>query len=157
MKKNKNNRWVNVKQLMLLLSISIFTIPSVLAQDETQKKPSQHATKKTKETIKKDKYSRSIESWIKGFQWQKIESNAIDIGVSARDVTYVVSQSNRIYRWRSDRGWRLLPGYFIRVAVDNKNKPWAVDEEGMVRYYNGLWWDIKGENSSKVILSLIHI
>ena len=151
MKKNKNNRWVNVKQLMLLLSISIFTLPSVLAQNETQKQPSQHATKKTKETIKKDKYSRSIESWIKGFQWQKIESNAIDIGVSARDVTYVVSQSNRIYRWRSDRGWRLLPGYFIRVAVDNKNKPWAVDEEGMVRYYNGLWWDIKGENSSKVI------
>lgn len=88
---------------------------------------------------------RELESWISSLQWQTIDGGiAADVGVSPRNVVYVVSDKNRIYRWRIESGWQFLPGFFKRVTVDSEHKPWAIDQDGLVRRYNGLWWDTKG-------------
>lgn len=87
-----------------------------------------------------------FDGWLKGLQWQSIKGGfAIDVGASSRNVVYIVSNKNRLYRWKADLGWQLLPGYFKRVAVDQEHKPWAIDNDNLIRRYNGLWWDIKGQ------------
>jgi streptogramin lyase len=86
-----------------------------------------------------------LEEWIKGLSWQTLNGKAIDVGISSRGVAYVVSQNSRIWRWRYEKGWQLLPGDFKRLTVGADQKPWAIDRNDYCRRYNGLWWDIFGK------------
>ncbi|EDY86416.1 hypothetical protein GP5015_334 [gamma proteobacterium HTCC5015] len=93
------------------------------------------------------KSDKALQRWADGFQWQAVKGHAIDISSTVDDVVYAVGEDQRVYRWRQDRGWRLLPGTFSRISVDAQNKPWAIDSEGQVRRFNGIWWDVKGQFS----------
>jgi hypothetical protein len=89
-------------------------------------------------------------------QWQALRGEAIKVVATADDVIYALGTDARIYRWRSGRGWLLLPGEFTDVTIDIENKPWAIDRKGAVRRFNGLWWDEKGnvENARSVTASV---
>ncbi len=80
--------------------------------------------------------------------WQQVRGNAVDVGISPSGTVYVVSRTGRIWRWGSALGeeWKTMSGHgFVRVDSDSSNKPWAIDENGEVRYYNGLWWETRGK------------
>lgn len=95
--------------------------------------------------VKAEADPKEIKRWLKSFQWQKIKGDAVDLDVSHKGVVYALSSKQRVYRWRQDRGWRLLPGKFSQLTVDGKSKPWAIDQSGQVRRFNGLWWGEKGK------------
>ncbi|WP_036189753.1 tectonin domain-containing protein [Marinobacterium lacunae] len=97
-------------------------------------------------TSQADESINPIDDWIASLYWQQLPGGkARDVGASDRDVVYVVSDENRLYRWRLESGWQLLSGHFQRVAIDSDHKPWAIDRDNRIRRYNGLWWDLKGE------------
>lgn len=80
--------------------------------------------------------------------WQKVKGTAQDVGVSPTGSVFVVSRQGRMWRWGSVLGeeWKTMSGHgFARVDSGSSNKPWAVTEDGRVRYYNGLWWETRGE------------
>ena len=79
-------------------------------------------------------------------QWQALRGDAVKVVATPDDVIYALGTDARIYRWRSGRGWLLLPGEFKDLTIDHENKPWAIDLTGTVRRFNGLWWDEKGDS-----------
>lgn len=81
-------------------------------------------------------------------EWQKVRGNAQDVGISPNGSVYIVSRAGRVWRWGSVLGeeWKTMPGHgFTRIDAGQSNKPWVITDEGQVRYYNGLWWETRGE------------
>lgn len=84
----------------------------------------------------------------KPFEWSLIKGAARDVGISPAGVTYVASSTGRVWRWGSVLGdeWSALPGTdFVRIDVDASNKPWGVKENGQLVFFNGLYWEKRGE------------
>ena len=79
---------------------------------------------------------------ISHLNWQQIRGDAVDIHATGDNVIYALGKNHRIYRWRAGRGWLVLPGSFQQLTIDRANKPWAIDTEGALRRFNGLWWDV---------------
>ncbi|MEK9765162.1 MAG: tectonin domain-containing protein, partial [Thalassolituus sp.] len=80
-------------------------------------------------------------SGITHLQWQQLRGQARSIEATKDDVVYALGIDQKIYRWRQGRGWLLLPGNFDSLIIDAANKPWGIDTDGVVRRFNGLWWD----------------
>ncbi len=80
-------------------------------------------------------------STLEHTHWQELRGDARRIVASADNVIYALGRDERIYRWRTGRGWLALPGSFSYLALGADNKPWAIDTSGVVRRFNGLWWD----------------
>ena len=80
--------------------------------------------------------------------WQKLKGKALDVGISPEGKAYVISSSGRVWLWGSVLGeeWKLIPGHdFNRIDVSSSGKPWAINREGVIHFYNGLWWEKHGE------------
>jgi tectonin-like protein len=93
-------------------------------------------------------FSETIQSKTKDDEkWSSLPGRSIDISVSADGVVYAVANDGRIWRWSNKVGedWRSIPGKdFIRVDVGSDNKPWAINQEAQLLYFNGIWWEDRG-------------
>lgn len=76
-----------------------------------------------------------------------LKGRAVDVGISAGGVTYIVSPDGRAWRWGSSFGeeWSFVGGTeLVRVDVDQNNRPWAVDRAGGIYFYNSVYWEKRG-------------
>lgn len=76
--------------------------------------------------------------------WQPMPGTATDISINADGQAYAVGTDGTPWRWdRTEQRWRRMSGNFVRISAALGNRPWAVNAEGIVFYYNGLWWEDK--------------
>jgi len=81
-------------------------------------------------------------------EWQTIRGSASDVGIGPSGSVYVVSRTGRVWRWGSVLGeeWKTMSGRnFARIDVGTSGKPWTVTRDGQIRFFNGLWWEVRGK------------
>lgn len=69
--------------------------------------------------------------------WKKLVGVALDIGVGANGMAWVVGNDGAGWRW-TGKTWKRAGGRnFVRIAVDPKGNAWALDKSnGIFRYAN---------------------
>jgi roadblock/LC7 domain-containing protein len=81
---------------------------------------------------------------VKTISWTKLPESAIDISINAEGQAYVVSKDGAPLRWdKEEQRWRRMSGKFVRISAAEGNRPWAINSDGVVYRYNGLWWENK--------------
>jgi len=76
--------------------------------------------------------------------WSRMPGTAEDISINADGQAYVVSPAGTPWRWdKVEQRWRRMSGSFVRIAAAEGNRPWAINADGVVFRYNGLWWENK--------------
>lgn len=79
-----------------------------------------------------------------GDAWTRMSGTAVDIAINADGQAYVVAPDGRPWRWdKVEQRWRNMSGNFNRITAAEGNRPWAIDDDGVVYRYNGLWWENK--------------
>jgi len=79
--------------------------------------------------------------------WTHLPGTAIDLSMNASGQAYAVGQKGTPWRWDAvEERWRRMSGNFVRISAAEGNRPWAIDREGVVFRYNGLWWEDKDTN-----------
>lgn len=83
--------------------------------------------------------------------WTKLPGTAVDLSINAEGQAYAAAQDGTPWRWDKVEGrWRRMSGNFKRISAAEGNRPWAVDGEGIVYRYNGLWWENKDTDVADV-------
>lgn len=76
--------------------------------------------------------------------WTRLPGTAVDISINSQGQAYVVALNGTPWRWDAlEQRWRKMSGDFVRISAAEGNRPWAVNPEGVVFRYNGLWWENK--------------
>ncbi|MDF1749594.1 MAG: hypothetical protein P1V34_12055, partial [Alphaproteobacteria bacterium] len=76
--------------------------------------------------------------------WTPLPGSAADISINGDGQAYAVGFDGKPWRWdRVEQRWRGMSGKFVRISAAEDNRPWAIDGEGTVFRYNGLWWENK--------------
>lgn len=74
--------------------------------------------------------------------WTAMPGRAIDIAINIEGQAYVMAPDGTPWRWdRVEQRWRRMSGSFVRIAAAEGNRPWAINADGEVYRYNGLWWE----------------
>lgn len=77
-------------------------------------------------------------------RWTKLPGTAVDVSINAEGQAYAAALDGTPWRWdKVEQRWRRMSGQFIRISAAEGNRPWAVNAEGVVYRYNGLWWEDK--------------
>ena len=76
--------------------------------------------------------------------WTRLPGTAVDISINSDGQAYVVAPDGTPWRWDAEeQRWRKMSGNFVRISAAEGNRPWAINAEGVVYRYNGLWWENK--------------
>lgn len=76
--------------------------------------------------------------------WTRLPGTAVDIAINSQGQAYVVAPDGTPWRWDAlEQRWRKMSGNFVRITAAEGNRPWAVNADGVVFRYNGLWWENK--------------
>lgn len=80
---------------------------------------------------------------------------AIDIGIGANNVSWVIGTNNTgggkgIYRWTGGN-WQNIPGGAVRVAVNPSGRAWVINNGDAVYEWTGSGWNYIGVVSGKDI------
>lgn len=76
--------------------------------------------------------------------WHKVPGKAVDIAINGAGQAYAIGLDGTPWHWdRAQQRWRKMSGKFARITAGKDNHPWAVDADGVVFRYNGLWWENK--------------
>jgi hypothetical protein len=83
--------------------------------------------------------------------WESLPGLAVDIAINSNGQTYITAPDGTPWRWAAqEKRWSRMSGRFTRIAAAEDNHPWAVNNEGELLRYNGLWWEIKNKNVTDV-------
>ncbi|WP_430470863.1 hypothetical protein [Thalassospira lucentensis] len=83
--------------------------------------------------------------------WTRLPGTAVDISINSQGQAYVVAPDGTPWRWDAlEQRWRKMSGDFVRISAAEGNRPWAVNAEGAVFRYNGLWWESKDTDVADV-------
>ena len=86
-----------------------------------------------------------------GTDWTRMPGAAVDISINADGQAYVVAPDGTPWRWdKAEQRWRRMSGKFVRITAAEGNRPWAINAEGVVFRYNGLWWENKDTDVADV-------
>ncbi|WP_417429238.1 tectonin domain-containing protein [Kiloniella sp.] len=81
--------------------------------------------------------------------WFSVPGRAIDLSINSEGQGYALGMDGAVWRWdKVEQRWRTMSGHFMRISAAEGNRPWAIDKDGNVHRYNGLWWELK---STKVL------
>ena len=76
--------------------------------------------------------------------WFSIPGRAIDLSINSEGQGYALGMDGAVWRWdKVEHRWRTMSGHFMRISAAEGNRPWAIDKDGSVYRYNGLWWEQK--------------
>lgn len=76
--------------------------------------------------------------------WTRMPGLAADIAINTDGQAYVVAPDGTPWRWdKVEQRWRRMSGNFVRITAAEGNRPWALNADGVVYRYNGLWWEDK--------------
>lgn len=79
-----------------------------------------------------------------GNPWSRMPGTAVDISINAEGQAYVTAPDGTPWRWdKAEQRWRRMSSQFVRITAAEGNRPWAVNADGVVFRYNGLWWENK--------------
>ena len=85
------------------------------------------------------------------FDWQPVPGLAVDLSIDADGEAYATDADGHVWHWRPDgQRWGPMSGRFSRIVGAGGNRPWAIDAEGRIFRYNGLWWEKKGEGGADI-------
>ena len=80
--------------------------------------------------------------------WILVRGKAQDIAVGGDGTVVAVDPAGWVYKRDSKTGdWRSLGRGFARIAVAPDGTPWAVDQEGVLRRYDGSAWRAIGKGA----------
>ncbi|MBX2832899.1 MAG: hypothetical protein KTR23_17375 [Rhodospirillales bacterium] len=83
--------------------------------------------------------------------WTRLPGKAVDISINSLGQAYAVAPNGTPWRWDAiEQRWRKMSGDFVRISAAVGNRPWAVNAEGVVFRYNGLWWENKDTDVADV-------
>jgi len=84
-------------------------------------------------------------------RWTKLPGTAVDVSINSQGQAYVVAPNGTPWRWDAlEQRWRKMSGNFVRISAAEGNRPWAINADGVVFRYNGLWWENKDTNVADV-------
>lgn len=76
--------------------------------------------------------------------WTKLPGTAVDLSINRDGQAYAAALDGTPWRWDAlEQRWRRMSGKFVRITAAVGNRPWAVNADGVVLRYNGLWWENK--------------
>ncbi|MEQ8285935.1 hypothetical protein [Thalassospira sp.] len=76
--------------------------------------------------------------------WTRLPGTAVDISINSQGQAYIVAPNGTPWRWDAlEQRWRKMSGDFVRISAAEGNRPWAINAQGVVFRYNGLWWESK--------------
>lgn len=87
-------------------------------------------------------------AWAQGSSkpvtWSRLSGTAVDISINSKGQAYAVAPNGTPWRWDAlEQRWRKMSGDFVRITAAEGNRPWAINADGVVFRYNGLWWENK--------------
>lgn len=83
--------------------------------------------------------------------WTRLPGTATDLSINAEGQAYAVGLDGTPWRWDAvEQRWRKMSGRFVRISAAEGNRPWAINSDGVVYRYNGLWWENKDEDVADV-------
>ena len=83
--------------------------------------------------------------------WTKLPGTAVDVSINSQGQAYVVAPNGTPWRWDAlEQHWRKMSGDFVRISAAEGNRPWAVNADGVLFRYNGLWWENKDTDVADV-------
>lgn len=83
--------------------------------------------------------------------WMLLPGRLLDVAINGAAQAYAVSRTGEALRWRADdQRWSKMSGQFVRITGAEGNRPWAVNDKGVVMRFNGLWWEPKGNQVTDV-------
>ena len=83
--------------------------------------------------------------------WTKLPGTAVDVSINSQGQAYVVAPNGTPWRWDAlEQRWRKMSGNFVRISAAEGNRPWAINADGVVFRYNGLWWENKDTDVADV-------
>jgi len=83
--------------------------------------------------------------------WTRLAGTAVDISINSQGQAYAVAPDGTPWRWDAmEQRWRAMSGDFIRITAAEDNRPWAINAQGVVFRYNGLWWENKDTDVADV-------
>lgn len=86
-----------------------------------------------------------------GGTWTRMPGTAVDIAINADGQAYVTAPDGTPWRWdKVEQRWRRMSGKFVRITAAEGNRPWAINADGVVFRYNGLWWENKDTDVADV-------
>jgi hypothetical protein len=65
--------------------------------------------------------------------WQQLPGAALDIGIGANGIVWVVGTDKGLYKWNGSTWLNGGGGPVLRVAVDPLGQPWTITSAGVVR------------------------
>lgn len=84
-------------------------------------------------------------------KWTKLPGTAVDVSINADGQAYVIAPDGSPWRWdKVEQRWRHMSGKFVRITAAEGNRPWAINADGVVYRYNGLWWEDKDKDVGDV-------
>ncbi|CCQ74213.1 Exported protein of unknown function [Magnetospira sp. QH-2] len=94
---------------------------------------------------------RAQENPPSGPLWTEVPGKTIDLSINTEGQAYRLAPDGRPWRWDAEQQrWRPMSGRFVRISAATGNRPWAIDREGVVFRYNGLWWENKATEVADV-------
>jgi hypothetical protein len=83
--------------------------------------------------------------------WKVMPGRVQDLSINAAAFAYAVNDDGTALRWRADgQKWSRMSGSFQRITAAEGNRPWAINADGVVMRFNGLWWEPKGDQAADV-------
>lgn len=96
----------------------------------------------------------SVPAWAQdrgAVTWTKLPGTAVDLSINAVGQAYALALDGAPWRWdKVEQRWRRMSGKFVRITAAEGNRPWAIDADGVVMRYNGLWWEDKDKGVADV-------
>ncbi|GAB6052865.1 hypothetical protein JCM17960_16850 [Magnetospira thiophila] len=83
--------------------------------------------------------------------WMQLSGTAIDVSINAQGQAYILDDKGTPWRWDAvEQRWRRMSNTFVRITAAEGNRPWAINRDGVVYRYNGLWWEDKDTDVADV-------
>ncbi|MFC1746068.1 tectonin domain-containing protein [Candidatus Riflebacteria bacterium] len=76
-------------------------------------------------------------------KWIHVHGEALDVacGGPGEGTTYIVGSNKQVYRWEGGVNWTGLGnGNVKRIDVDQKGRPWIMNEAGVIAFYENNGW-----------------
>lgn len=119
-------------RLVVLLVALLCTAAAALAQQQASPRP-------------------AIET-LPATRWIPVQGQATDLAITPRGEVFARAPDSKVWRWQPEtQRWSVVPGEFKHITLGAGGRPWGISTDGRIFRFNGLWWDVSGEDATDIV------